>query len=63
MLEQIKGFAPPAQLDQLLAEPVVGYSVTYPMGVVGLLIAIGVMQRVWKVDYAPKSNASAIWPE
>ena len=51
VLEQIKGFAPPAQLDQLLAEPVIGYSVTYPVGVIGLLIAIGVLQRVWKVDY------------
>jgi putative transport protein len=51
VLEQIKGFAPPGQLDQLLAEPVIGYSVTYPMGVIGLLIAIGVMQRMWKVDY------------
>jgi putative transport protein len=51
VLEQIKGFAPADQLDQLLAEPVIGYSVTYPMGVVGLLIAIGVLQRVWKIDY------------
>ena len=51
VLEQIKGFAPPGQVDQLLAEPVIGYSVTYPMGVIGLLIAIGVLQRVWKVDY------------
>ena len=51
VLEQIKGFAPPAQLDQLLAEPVIGYSVTYPVGVIGLLIAIGVLQRAWKVDY------------
>ncbi len=51
VLEQIKGYATAAQLDQLLAEPVIGYSVAYPMGVVGLLIAIGVLQRVWKVDY------------
>ncbi len=51
VLEQIKGSAPPAQLDQWLAEPVIGYSVTYPMGVIGVLFAIGVMQRVWKVDY------------
>ncbi len=51
VLEQIKGFAPPSQLDQLLAEPVIGYSVAYPMGVIGLLIAIGLLQRVWKVDY------------
>jgi putative transport protein len=51
VLEQIKGYASAAQLDQLLAEPVIGYSVTYPMGVVGLLVAIGVLQRAWKIDY------------
>jgi putative transport protein len=51
VLEQIKGYASAAQLDQMLAEPVIGYSVTYPMGVIGLLIAIGVLQRVWKIDY------------
>ena len=51
VLEQIKGYAASAQLDQLLAEPVVGYSITYPMGVIGLLIAMGVLQRVWKIDY------------
>ena len=56
VLEQIKGFAPPAQLDQLLAEPVIGYSVTYPVGVIGLLIAIGVLQRVWKVDYCAEEQ-------
>ena len=56
VLEQIKGFAPANQLDQLLAEPVIGYSVTYPMGVVGLLIAIGVLQRAWKVDYVAEEQ-------
>jgi putative transport protein len=37
--------------DALLAEPVVGYSVTYPMGVLGMILTIYILQRVWKVDY------------
>jgi putative transport protein len=51
VLEAIKGFAPQAQLDRLLAEPVVGYSVAYPVGVIGLILAISLVQKLWKVDY------------
>lgn len=36
---------------QALADPVVGYSITYPLGVIGVLLAIGLVQRLWKVDY------------
>lgn len=32
-------------------EPVVGYSVAYPLGVVGPILAILLMQRVWRIDY------------
>jgi putative transport protein len=41
--------------DALLAEPVVGYSVTYPMGVLGMILAIYILQRFWKVDYAAEA--------
>ena len=51
LLDTIGAYAPPDQLDTLLAQPVVGYSVAYPMGVLGMLIAIATMQRVWKIDY------------
>jgi putative transport protein len=40
-----------AELEQLLAEPVIGYSVTYPMGVIGVILAIVLMKRLFKVDY------------
>ncbi len=30
--------------------PVLGYSVTYPMGVIAMLLCIGVLERFWKVD-------------
>lgn len=56
VLEAIKGFAPTAQLDQWLAEPVVGYSVTYPMGVIGMILAIGFVQRLFKIDYAAEAQ-------
>jgi putative transport protein len=35
----------------LASEPIVSYSVAYPMGVVGMLVAIVVLQRLLKVDY------------
>ena len=51
VLEYIKGAAPQSLSDQLALEPVVGYSVAYPMGVIGMLLAIYVLQRIWKVNY------------
>ncbi|RRR73367.1 MAG: transporter [Candidatus Viridilinea halotolerans] len=43
----------------LLAEPVVGYSVTYPMGVLGMILTAYLLQRFWKVDYAQEARALA----
>ncbi|HEY3341049.1 MAG TPA: aspartate:alanine exchanger family transporter [Anaerolineae bacterium] len=57
ILEYIKSAAPAATRDQLLSEPVVGYSVAYPMGVIGMLLAINVMQRIWKINYAEEARA------
>ena len=56
ILDTISTYAPPSQLETMLAEPVVGYSVAYPVGVLGMLIAIAVMQRVWKIDYQKDVN-------
>jgi putative transport protein len=55
-IEQLKSNAPP-NLEQLLGEPVVGYSVTYPMGVCGAILMIALAQRIWKVDYAAERRA------
>nr|WP_255603788.1 aspartate:alanine exchanger family transporter [Oscillochloris sp. ZM17-4] len=58
VLEQLKN-SPAAQLsDQMLAEPVVGYSIAYPMGVLGMILSIYVLQRVWKIDYAAEARAT-----
>lgn len=43
-------------LEQLLAEPVVGYSICYPMGVIGTVLAIGLAQRLWRVDFAGEAR-------
>jgi putative transport protein len=50
VLETLKSLAPKALLEQMLVEPVVAYSVAYPIGVIGMLLAIGLFERLWKVD-------------
>ncbi len=57
LLDTISQTAPPSELDHLLALPVVGYSVAYPMGVLGMLLAITIMQRVWKIDYVEEAKS------
>jgi putative transport protein len=38
------------------ALPVVGYSIAYPVGVLGVILAIALAQRIWHVDYARESE-------
>jgi len=56
VLEYLKGYAPETALDQVLAEPVIGYSIAYPVGVVGMLLVIHLLQRFWKADYAREAR-------
>ena len=56
VLETIKQMKTGVGLDQLLAEPVMGYSVTYPMGVMGGVLAISLVQKLWKVNYADEAQ-------
>ena len=51
LLEQINSTTPADLRTALLAEPVVGYSVAYPMGVLGMLLAVFVTQKMWKIDF------------
>lgn len=32
-------------------QPVVAYSITYPVGVIGVILAVFLAQRLWRVDY------------
>ncbi len=57
VLESIANTAPASAVDVMLTEPVVGYSVAYPMGVIGMILAVLIMQRIWKIDYAAEAKA------
>ncbi len=57
ILEYVTGMPPGTQLETFLADPVVGFSITYPVGVVGTILAILLMQKIWKPDYAKEATA------
>lgn len=43
--------------EALLAQPVVGYSIAYPVGVVGMIAALGLARRYWRPDYPAEGRA------
>jgi putative transport protein len=49
-LEFIKGIVPANVIDATLSEPVVAYSVSYPMGVIGMIAAIVLFQKLFKTS-------------
>ncbi len=61
VIETVKAAGPgalaPQAYDLRLAQPVVAYSVTYPMGVLGVILAIAFVQRVFRVQYAREAEA------
>ena len=57
ILEFLSGTVGSARLDAALTDPVVAYSVTYPIGVLGVILAIYVLQRAWGTDYAAEAHA------
>ncbi|HSF43510.1 MAG TPA: aspartate:alanine exchanger family transporter, partial [Thermoanaerobaculia bacterium] len=57
VLESLRGA--PAPSGELLALPVMAYSVAYPMGVVGMILAIFLLQRRFRVDYAAEAAGLA----
>jgi putative transport protein len=57
VVEMVKSIAPANLLEQFEAEPVVAYSLTYPMGVLGMILAISIMQRLWRVRVETQSNS------
>jgi putative transport protein len=38
------------------AQPVVGYSIAYPVGVLGMITALLLARRVWRVDFAAEAK-------
>ena len=51
VISYVANTAPPAVAAVAATEPVVGYSVSYPMGVIGPMLAIALVRSLWKVDY------------
>jgi len=51
-IETLKQSAP----AEALAQPVVAYSITYPMGVIGVVLAIRLAFRLWKPDLAAEAR-------
>ncbi|MCG8327235.1 MAG: hypothetical protein MI974_06090 [Chitinophagales bacterium] len=47
----------PELKKQMSEEAVIGYSLSYPMGVIGVMIAITLMQRFLKIDYDAEERA------
>ncbi|MCL4706086.1 transporter [bacterium] len=45
------------QNPSMLTEPVIGYSIAYPMGVVGMILSIYLAQRLWRIDYAGEAKS------
>ncbi|MFK7806102.1 MAG: aspartate:alanine exchanger family transporter [Anaerolineae bacterium] len=57
VLDYITNTAPAATRQGLLADVVVGYSLIYPVGVIGSMLMISLMERVWQIDYAAEAYA------
>lgn len=58
VLETIKSYADESAVETALSEPVIAYSITYPVGVVGVILAITLAQRFFRVDY--KADAARV---
>lgn len=43
------------QGDMAIADAVVGYSICYPIGVIGRMAMIGLFERLWRIDYAAEA--------
>lgn len=56
VVQYVRNNAPAAARDAMMAEPVVGYSIAYPMGVIAVILSILAVKRIWKVDYAAEDR-------
>ncbi len=56
LLDYIKDNVPANLVEIMQAEPVVAYSIAYPVGVIGVIFSIYLFQRLWKVDYRQEAK-------
>jgi putative transport protein len=62
-VEYVTRMAPPGAPPALLDEPVVGYSIAYPLGVLVPIATIAIARRIWRVDYAEDAAGATISPD
>jgi putative transport protein len=53
VIENVKAAGVP---EPMLSDPVIAYSLTYPGGVLVMILLITLFQRLWKVDYAAEAR-------
>lgn len=51
LLDLIQRTAPSQDLSNIAQHAVVGYSLSYPMGVLGVMLMIALMQKVFRINY------------
>ncbi len=56
VIEAIKRAAGDGDVSVASSEPVFGYSVAYPMGVIGILLSFYMFQRMFKIDFAEEAR-------
>lgn len=56
VIETISNTATPDVRDKMVSLPAVGYSVAYPMGVLGPIAVAFVLQRLWKINYRSEAQ-------
>ena len=57
VLDYINNTASVPLRDGLLADVVVAYSLVYPIGVIGYMLAISMTERLWQIDYGEEAYA------
>lgn len=60
VVEHLARTLPAGASEMLLDEPVVGYSLAYPVSVLGMIVAIAVSQRLFRTDYAAEGRAMGL---
>ncbi len=56
LLDVIQKTSSSQELTEMSQQAVVGYSLSYPMGVLGVMIGIFLMQKVLKINYVEEAN-------
>lgn len=57
ILDTINQVAPAGDLDRAIAAAVIGFSISYPVAVLGKIVVIALLQRLWRIDYAAEAYA------